>query len=171
VDDNAVNRQWFVAKTKPRREFQTKDVLMDRGIEVYLPEIRRRSRRGVSGSHGKPLFPGYLFVYLSLATSEWVVARSAPGVAYFLGTAGAPTAVPADLVNAIRARSELLLQNGWYSSFQAGDRVRFERGPFVGLEAVFDRPMSPAGRVRVLLEVVRRLVPVDLDADDLRHMG
>jgi transcriptional antiterminator RfaH len=166
-----VNRQWFVAKTKPQREFQTKTVLLDRGIEIYLPEVPSRGRRGVSGSHGKPLFPGYLFAYLGLATPEWVVARSAPGVSYFLGAAGAPTAVPADLVNTIRARSELLLRHGWYSPFQLGDRVRFERGPFAGLEAVFDRPISSAGRVRVLLEVVRRLVPVDLDADDLGCVG
>jgi transcriptional antiterminator RfaH len=166
-----VDRQWFAVKTKPRREVQTKTVLIDRGIEIFLPEVPTQRRPGLPCSPREPLFPGYLFARLALTTPEWVVARSAPGVSYFVGVAGAPSAVPTGLVDTIRARSELLQRQGWRPPFQPGDRVRIAHGPLAGLDAVFDHTLSSAGRVRVFLEVLSRLVPVDLDAGDLRRAG
>lgn len=164
-------RQWFVVKTKPRQEVQTSAVLVQRGIEVYLPEVptRRRPDRRVTAL--EPLFPGYLFARLAFATAEWVAARSAPGVAYFLGQAGIPSPVPDDLVEHIRDRVEARRAQGWQPSFKRGDRVVIEGGPFAGLEAIFDSTLSASGRVRVLLETIGRLTPIDLHAGYLRRAG
>ena len=49
-----------------------------------------------------------------------------------------------------------------------GERVRVTSGPFEGLEAVFDRRLSPQGRVRVFLHVVSRWVAAELDMEDLQ---
>src|SRR5512146_3283021 len=75
---------WHVAKTKPRLEPQTAVVLEARGLQTYFPMIAagRRPRRQ---ERLEPLFPGYLFVRLDSSTPDWVVARSAPGISYFLG--------------------------------------------------------------------------------------
>jgi transcription antitermination factor NusG len=53
------------------------------------------------------------------------------------------------------------------SPFKQGEIVRVARGPFEGLNAMFDRALSPEGRVRVLLELMGRLVAADLDVEDL----
>jgi hypothetical protein len=41
------------------------------------------------------------------------------------------------------------------------------RGPFEGLDAVFDRRLSAQGRVRVVLEWMSRRVAAELDVEDL----
>jgi transcriptional antiterminator RfaH len=161
-------REWFAVKAKARLERQATVTLQQRGIETYLPllPVRRRTQRAPSGN--EPLFPGYFFSRLDLGTPEWIVARSAPGVAYFVGTPGAPVAVPDALIEEIRRRSDRANLGGWKSPFERGDGVRIERGPFQGLDAIFESSLSAKGRVRILLELVGRLVAVDLDVGMLQ---
>jgi transcription antitermination factor NusG len=71
-------------------------------------------------------------------------------------------------VDTIQSRSLAAQQRGWQSPFKPNDRVIIERGPFAGLEAVFDGSLSASGRVRVLLGTIARLVPVELDVGMLR---
>ena len=55
--------------------------------------------------------------------------------------------------------------------FKQGDKVPIAAGPFAGLEAVFDGLLSPSGRSRVFVEIISRLVPVEIQADLLRRVG
>jgi transcription antitermination factor NusG len=155
-------QQWFAVKTHPKREQQVRAVLSRSGVEVYVPQIAVR-RRGGFAPRLELLFPGYVFSRLELGTSQWIAARSAPGVAYFLGAAGAPTALPDDMVECIRVRAEARSTAAVSPAFSRGDRVLIKGGPFDGLEAVFDGTLSGAARVRVLLQMVNRLVAVALD--------
>ena len=79
-----------------------------------------------------------------------------------------PIAVPDTLVEEIRRRSDRAILGGWQPPIERGDVVRIERGPFQGLDAIFDRSLSAKGRVRILLELVGRLVAVDLDVGMLQ---
>jgi transcriptional antiterminator RfaH len=163
-------RQWFAVKTKPRHELQASVELARRGVETYLPQIATR-RHPRAGTALEPLFPSYLFVRLAFATSEWVSARSAPGVAYFLGPKGAPTPVPDELVEMIRVRVAARTEVGWQPPYKRNERVNIEHGPFAGFAAVFDGALSAAGRVRVFVETINRLVAVDLDVSQLGRAG
>lgn len=162
---------WYVARTKPRREQQAAAVLVQRGVEVYLPVLRRRKHRA-GRRDWEPLFPCYLFASLQVPSDQWLAARSAPDVAYFLGTAsgeGYPVALPEDFVPALMARVDLANRDGGLSRFKPGDRVVITSGPFRYLEAVFDRRLSPSGRARVLVRLLRRLVPVELPEEQLKR--
>jgi transcriptional antiterminator RfaH len=163
-------QEWFAVKAKPRHEVHACQELSRRGIETFLPQIPS-PRRPVGARILEPLFPGYFFARLALGTPEWVAARSAPGVAYFLGGRGAPSAVPDHLVEMIRTRATARIQGGWQPPFKRNDRVMIEHGPFAGMAAVFEGALSPAGRVRVLLETINRLVPVDLDVTQVARAG
>jgi transcriptional antiterminator RfaH len=103
-----------------------------------------------------------------LTTSDWLRARSAPGVAYFVGAAGRPSAEPDDLVEEIRGRVAAPPPPNPQPPFGPGDRVLITGGPFAGLEAIFEHRLSPAGRVRVFLQIVTQLLKVDLHVDQLR---
>lgn len=162
-------RQWFAVKTKPRRELLARAALEQRGIDVYLPHVPTRGRSRSGNRALEPLFPGYLFSRLEPGTNDWLAARSAPNVAYFLGSGSASSALPDEIIDGIRSRAERCRQVGWAPPFRRGDAVTIENGPFAGLEAVFDSALSASGRVRVLLELVSRLVPVDIDAGFLRQ--
>jgi hypothetical protein len=52
-------------------------------------------------------------------------------------------------------------------SFRQGEVVRVLRGPFEGLDAVFERRLSAQGRVWVFLEWMSRRVAAELDVEDL----
>jgi transcriptional antiterminator RfaH len=162
---------WFVVKTQPRREQQVQLVLSSRGIEAYLPMIRRRGRLSGSNRSLEPLFPSYLFAHLDITTNAWLMSRSAPGVEYFLGVDGKPSAIPDELVDSIKARVAMQLQADPLPRFRPGERVIIEGGPLDGYEALFSEQLSAQGRVRVLLEIVNRLVAVDLNAASLRRAG
>jgi transcription elongation factor/antiterminator RfaH len=159
-------RAWYVAKTKMHREVATAHVLTQRGLDVYLPMLPPSRRSRSSTTMREPLFPGYLFAHLDIESSAWLTVRSAPGIAYFLGGEDAPTQVPDDLIDEIRLRAEAgnLAQQ---PTFAPGEKVVIRRGPFSGLEAIFDGRQSGRGRVRVLLEIVQRQVPVVLNVAEI----
>ncbi len=161
--------QWFVVKTQPRRELQVSAVFARLEVESFLPRIPARGRLGQRASSLEPLFPGYLFARVELESDRWLAARSAPGVAYFLGVGRVPSPLPDDFVEALQAKAESRRRDGWQIPFDLGDRVVIDGGPLRGLEGVFAGTLSRSGRVRVFLEVVSRLVPVELDATLLRR--
>jgi transcriptional antiterminator RfaH len=161
--------QWFVAKVKPGLEAQVVQVLMHRQVNSFLPRIPARPRTGPGGRVTEPLFPGYLFTQFDPTTNEWIQARSAPGVQYLLPKGMSPLAVDPELVAEIRFRCEARLHEGWKPAFRKGDYVLVEHGPFRGFAGVFDGSLSSKGRVRVLLELVSRQTPVELDGNTIRH--
>ena len=165
--------RWYVVRTQARHEAQVEALLSSRGIEVFLPQILGR-KKDPSGRHlREPLFPGYLFSRLAVHSNDWLAARSAPGVKYFLGTrvGSCPSAVPDRLIEEIHAQCALRLQTGWQPAFKSGEKVRISAGPFAGLEALFDSLLSPSGRSRVFVQFLSRLVPVEVEIDLLQRAG
>ena len=81
--------------------------------------------------------------------------------------AGRPVLVPDEVVQEIRRRLATMAQVEPEDRFRRGDVVHVMRGPFEGLDAVFDRKLSAEGRVRVLLQWISRQVVADLDVEDL----
>lgn len=157
------NSAWYVVRTKPRAEAFAAENLRTRAVEVFLPRLARRFARDAARAL-EPLFPGYLFAHLSLDT-QFHVASWTPGVAHLLsGADGAPARVDDTVVASLRDRAtdgDVLLP---LPAFRPGDAVEVRTGPFAGLLAVIDRPCSGAGRVQILLEILRRQTRVDLPA-------
>jgi transcriptional antiterminator RfaH len=149
-----------VARTKPRAEAFAAANLRSKAIEVFFPRLAPRFTR--NATHAEPLFPGYLFARLSLI-DQFHVASWTPGVAHLLsGGDGAPAALDDAVVESLRERAQdgdVLVPQ---PAFRAGDPVAIRTGPFAGLLAVIDRPCSGAGRIQILLEVLRRQTRVDL---------
>ena len=159
--------RWYVARTKAGREAQAGAVLAQWGVDTYLPWLRKlRPRAGRRAA--EPLFPGYLFARLQVPSDQWLAARSAPAVAYFLGYGGQPVAVPEDFIPGLRARIDLLDHGGGLTRFKHGDRVIINYEMFQYLEAIFDRRLTPTGRVRVFVEFLHRQVAVNLPEDALK---
>ena len=160
--------RWYALYTKPRKEHQVETALGGQGIETYLPTVRRKVRR-----RDRPdrvvYFPCYLFARIDLG----VVPRSSidwmPGIRRIVGTGSQPAVVNDEIVEMIRSRLDTIEEVG-YGGLKRGDRVRIVSGPLRDLEAVFDKPMSPANRVRVLLHVVGRMTPVDIDYSEIKRI-
>ncbi|MHB1132154.1 MAG: transcription termination/antitermination protein NusG [Chloroflexota bacterium] len=165
--------RWYVVRTQARHEAQVEALFCARGIEVFLPRLLGRKKDVCGRRRLEPLFPSYLFSHFVVPSQQWLAARSAPGVKYFLGTrvGDSPAALPDELVEEIRAQCALRLQGGWLPAFKAGDKVQICDGPFAGLEAMFDGLLSPSGRSRVFVAFLSRLVPVEVEIDQLERAG
>ncbi len=161
---------WYVARTKAGKEQHAATALTQRGVEVYLPMLIKRKLR-VGRRDWEPLFACYLFACIEVPSDQWLAARSAPDVVYFLGERGQPTSLPDGFIEALTERLERANRNGGPARFKPGDRVVIADGPFQNMEAVFDRSLSPSGRSRVLLHLLNRLVPVELSETRLNMAG
>jgi transcriptional antiterminator RfaH len=159
-------RRWFALYTKPHKEYMVQGLLRSHKVETYLPEIgvavRRRDRRDK-----KPFFPHYLFARLDPHSDQMAKVPWTPGLRRVVSAGGQPVPVPDEIVMHIRHRLETAVEEQPAVPFRHGEIVHVARGPFEGLNAMFDRALSAEGRVRVLLEMMGRLVAADLAVEDL----
>ncbi|HET8679202.1 MAG TPA: transcription termination/antitermination NusG family protein [bacterium] len=162
---------WYAVQTKPRQEERVHGWLRARsGLSVFLPKVadlrRRRSRRV---KVVEPLFPSYLFVQMRLEPEDWYAVKWAPGVKGIVATGDVPTPVPAEAIGMLRGRCEdgeiIPLDAGW--RLKAGSTVQVVHGPFSGLEGILERQASRGERVRVLLQLMGCLTPVEMDVTDV----
>lgn len=161
---------WYALHVKPRTERRVHDHLTAKPILTFLPFIEtirsNRKRRTVAL---EPLFPGYLFIHLDRLEWDprWYDVRWTPGVRRVLGIEGSPTPIPDAVMTTIQER---VSKDGFVrlsAPFPPHSRVRFQRGPLAGLEAVFEGSLSRAGRVRVLMTLLGHQTDVEVDASDL----
>jgi transcription antitermination factor NusG len=131
-----------------------------RGVEAYLPRLPPSQ----GAERSTLLFPGYLFAWVTQFSDDVLRIRSAPGVAYPLPHGGPPTFLAHGVVDLIRKRL-----GGVTSALRPGDRVTLINGPFCWMDAVFDRRMNAAGRVRILLEMAHRTVSLNVEEASLRR--
>jgi transcriptional antiterminator RfaH len=153
---------WVVLKTQPRHEILAVNAITARSVESYVPLVRT-SRASTATV---PLFPGYVFARVD-AFDDVLRVRAAPGIAYVLPKDCSPAVVPDAVIEMIRQRlSESPLE---MPDLTRGDRVQLISGPFRWMDAIFDRRLNAAGRVRILLELAHRTVNVTVEESRLKR--
>ncbi len=162
-----MSTQWFVVSTKPRREESAQFHLGRRGVTTFLPRIFDRF---ATRSTVTPLFPGYLFVHADLEAQFSDVVWT-PGVRKLIGFGLTPTPLEDAVVEFLRQRvgPAGVLHSG--PAFVPGDSVRVRRGPFEGLIGIIENKVSGSGRVRVLMELLRRQTRVELPLNLLERVS
>jgi transcriptional antiterminator RfaH len=147
--------EWYLVRTKPSKERWVSGQLSAILPEVFLPMLEAQIRRwGKLAWAVMPLFPCYVFAKFDLQTNYF-------DVKYMLGVQGIvsagcdPLAVPMPVIEEIKRRGGV---NGVVKiepqKFDNGERVRVAEGPFRGFEAIFERYLSGAERVAILLSAV-----------------
>jgi transcriptional antiterminator RfaH len=170
--------KWYVLYTKLHGERQVASHLGQHGYQVYLPTIPvaqpRRDR-----PRERPYFPGYLFLHYDLEDQGPSRIIYTPGLRGIVSFGGEPAVVSADDMAKIRTRlAQAQMWDAAGSLLRPGDTVEILQEPFTGVDAIFDRRLTPAGRVRVLLRYLEqhrlerksteRHIPLELDEDLVR---
>lgn len=162
---------WCVVQTKPRVEERVFGLLSERSVTSFLPRLRVWRRHGSRRWEVlEPLFPGYVFCHVDPRPAVLARVRWAPGVRRILGDEDGPIPVPEEVVRYLQERQG---PEGYMvpsPSLVPGTRVRVISGPLVYLEGVIERSASRAERVRVLLRIMGRCVPVEVDAAELEKL-
>jgi transcription antitermination factor NusG len=165
--------RWYACWTRARHEKRVQQMLVERGVETFLPVVERerqwRDRRKLIEF---PLFPSYVFGRFPLEESVRVL--SVPGVAGLVKTDGRPAPIPDDELENVRRFAELLQRGGIEPEpcpyFMQGEEVQVISGPFAGLKGVVT---EQRGRRRVVigLKAIGQGLVVDIDARQLKAAG
>ena len=162
-------QHWYVIRSKPRRERFVYEQLNGQGLEVFYPSVRVHPVNPRSAKE-RAYFPSYLFARLDLAAVGVNKLRWLPAAVGLLEFGGEPSVVPDLLIEQLKLRVASIKSVGGltFDNLQPGDVVKITSGPFSGYEAIFDLRLKGSERVRVLLEMLRRQVSVEIDAGSIR---
>jgi len=159
--------EWYVVRSKPRREEFAQTQLIRRGVETFLPRIEERGRPR-STPIIAPLFPGYLFARIDLSTQYTSVIWT-PGVNAMVAFGDIPAPVESGVIEFLQRRCEPHGLIAARPTFAAGDQVRVVDGPLEGLYGVVQGSASGRDRVRVLMELLRRRTQVTVPTEVLER--
>ena len=161
---------WYAVHTKSREESRALQFLSLKGITTFLPRLLVNHRHGSRRwQAAEPLFPGYLFARFIPEPGVLTAVQWTPGVKRVLWDGTGPAPVPDDVVAYLQDRGAGTGMIVPGPRFTPGMRVRIRRGPLEHLEGIIERPASRSQRIRVLLELLRTEVSVEVDLDDLEE--
>ena len=153
--------RWYVAETHPQSEIRALDHLRRQGFAAYLPRYlkRRRHARKVDTVRA-PLFPGYLFVCMDVARTQWRAIRSTLGIRHLICVGEKPLPVPEGVVEEIRANegADGLVPMDAPPPFRAGEEVLVTAGPLRDQVGWFQK-VADRERVVILMNLLGRQMP------------
>jgi transcriptional antiterminator RfaH len=163
--------RWYLIHTKPLSECLAQTNLERQRYEVYLPRATQAVRcNGHWQSRIVALFPRYLFLRLNEGLQSLGPVRFTIGVANVVRFGSKYTIVPDAVIRDLLARADAttgLHRLRRSSRVAPGTPVRIRKGPFDGLEGVFEREAG-AERVVVLLNLLGHAVSAHVPGDCVR---
>jgi len=163
------NLNWYVLYVKSRHEFVVHNELMKKGIDAYLPSVKKlRQWKDRRKFVDFPLFPGYLFVHICANPESFLSVLKTKGVVNFISlNKGDPAPVPPEEIKSLK----LLIQSGKdfdvHPFLKEGARVRVRRGPLEGAEGVLRNKEDQYYIFHVNIDLLGRSVGVKIYADEL----
>ncbi len=183
---SAAGRSWYFVNTYSGHEYKVRHAIKatidqmdasDAVFHVIVPtedeiEIREGQRRTVK----RKLYPGYVLIQTitleegnAESDSLWHMIRNTSGVTGFVsagselaGSTPKPVALTQDEVNNI-LRAMRMEQPRVRVGFQVGESIRISSGPFEDLVGSVEEINTEKGKVRVLVSMLGRETPVELD--------
>ena len=157
-------KSWYLICSKPKEEKLAKEHLERQGYETYLPLVLGRiKKRGRTQRSIQPMFPRYLFIYLSDQTDDWGPIRSTIGVSNLVKFGMAPAKVPENLIIRLKENEA---DEGYHDlpsqKLKKGDQILIIEGPFEGYEATLFS-QNAEDRVVVLLNIAEKYIKVQLN--------
>lgn len=162
-------KSWYTLLTRSRFETAVFKNIQKKSIEVFLPKIKKRSgRKDRRKMIDVPLFPGYLFVNLSLDPHEHLSVLKSMGAVRLLGYSSGPVPVPSPQIESLKiiTQSGFDVISGSINTLKHGEKMLVIRGPFSGITGEFFR-YKGQDRVIIKIETLGQFAGVEIDRQDL----
>ena len=171
---DVITKQWYIVHTYSGFENKVSESLQQRvqayGLQSEVGEIliptedvveMRGGKRVVSS---KRFFPGYILVEMNMSDDAWHVVRNTPKVTGFVGAGSKPTPLTHEEVDQILQQVSVAAEKPKPKySFEKGDQVRINEGPFTSFNGVVDDVNLDRNTVKVMVTIFGRSTPVELD--------
>jgi transcription antitermination factor NusG len=160
--------EWFVLYVKARHEFATNAELRKKGIETFLPSIKRwRQWRDRKKLIDFPLFPGYLFVHIFPNSEGFVNALRTRGAVNLISAElGRPTPVLPEEISSLRLLIESGKELDIYPHLKEGTWIRVRKGLLKGAEGILEKREDQYLFI-VNIKLLGKSVGVKIYADDM----
>lgn len=141
----------------------------DKIIDVLVPtEEVVEIKKGKKVSAEKKFFPGYILVKMEMDDNVWHVVKSTPRVSGFLGTKDGLRLKPQPVSDKEVERIMKQMEEGVerpqvVASFEVGENVRVNDGPFASFVGVVEEVDAEKGRLKVSVSIFGRYTPVELE--------
>ncbi len=156
---------WYAAYTHARHEKKVAQLLLERGIEHFLPIYHSlRQWKDRRKEIEMVLFPSYIFARIDAADKLRIL--KLPGVVRLVTFNGQPAPLASDDIDALRNALQHGLRAENHPYLTAGRRVKVVRGPLAGAGGVLLR-LKTNCRIVISIDAIMRSVSVEVDESDV----
>jgi transcriptional antiterminator NusG len=147
------------------REQAAQRGLSDRFEEILVPtEHVVEVRRGRKINTERKYFPGYVLVKCDLTDDVYHLIKNTPKVTGFLGADNKPMPISDVEANRIKGQVKEGIEHPKSSiTFDIGEKVRVNDGPFASFEGLVEEIDEGRSRVKVAVSIFGRATPVELE--------
>ena len=173
--------RWYVINTYSGHENKVKANLEHRIVSMnQAPRFRRvvvpteqviETKDGQKVQIEKRVLPGYVLVNMDLDDDAWGVVKNTPGVTGFVGAGNTPVPLSQPEVDRIlRTGTALGERQRAQVEFSLGESVKVTSGPLSDFDGEIVDVNADAQKLKVLVEIFERQVPVELGFDQVKKL-
>ena len=172
---------WYVINTYSGHENKVKANLEHRIVSMsQQPRFRRvvvpteqviETKDGQKVQAEKRVLPGYVLVNMDLDDDAWTVVKNTPGVTGFVGAAGKPIPLSQPEVDRILRTGAAIAERARAQvEYSLGESVKVTSGPLSDFDGEIVDVQPDAQKLKVLVDIFERQVPVELGFDQVEKI-
>ena len=166
--------RWYILHTysgfEQRVEQTIREMMRNRqenGLikDVIVPTERviEPGKNGQKRTTTRKFYPGYIMINMIMTDFSWHMVQSIYKVKGFVGGKNRPAPMgPGEAERILSLMETRQEQPRPKFSFEVGDEVRVEDGPFAGFNGVVEGVNYDKGKIKVLVSIFGRQTPVEL---------
>ena len=171
---------WYVINTYSGHENKVKANLehrivsmgqRDRFRRVVVPtEQVMETKDGQKVQTEKRVLPGYVLVNMDMTDEAWTVVKGTPGVTGFVGAGAKPVPLSKPEVDRILHTQSTAERPRAIAQFELGESVKVTSGPLSDFDGEIVDVNPDAQKLKVLVDIFERQVPVELGFDQVKKI-
>ena len=173
IDEKNLGPRWYVAHTYTGYENKVKvsieKIVDNRGLghliyDIQVPVLTDVvvNDKGEEKVVETKIFPGYVFIKMTMTDESWHAVRNITGVTGFVGPGSEPTPLTDEEVESMNI--ELHKQE---FEFKVGDKVKVVSGIFEGYCGVLQEISEDKKSLTILANTGKRDIPIMVDTKDV----
>ncbi len=178
MEEEKQGKHWYVIHTysgyenKVRANLERKVHSLGMENEIFRSEIPTENEVDITSDGKKKVvehkvFPGYVLVEMIVNERNWYAVRNTAGVTGFVGSDSThPTPLTAEEVRQIMPSMGMEVEATEKPAkidFQLHQRVRIKTAPFMDFEGTISEINEEKGKLKVLVDIMGRETPVEID--------
>ena len=171
--------KWYAIQTYSGSELAVKRALIQlsedmadgRIAEVLVPtEDLIEIKKGKKSIIERPLYPAYAFAKIELDTELWHGIQAMPKVGRFIGESKKPTALSEKDIAAILDKVNNRAAAKPKVSFDEGEMVRVNEGPFANFNGIVEDFDMASGILKLNVSIFGRNTPVEISYSQVERV-